>query len=85
MMITDFCPGPKEMEPLGAFLLQKQEVGSADSRTRTAQQADGKPQEALAGSGRASSEPQRGPLTNELILSMVPFTQQPLTVWAVLK
>lgn len=32
----------------------------------TVQQADRKPQEALAGAGRAGSEPQRGLLANEL-------------------
>ena len=52
-MITDFCPGPSVMEPFGAFLLQKGEVGTADSRHRTARQAAGKPREALAGAGQA--------------------------------
>lgn len=84
-MITDFCPSLTVMEPLGAFLLQKGEVETADSRARTAQQADGKPQEAQAGAGPARSEPQSRLLTNELIPSVVPFTQRPLTARAVLK
>ena len=72
------------MEPLS---LSSTEERGGDGRQQDKDSPAGRrePQEALAGAGRAGSEPQRGLLANEPKPRVVPFTQRQLTVWAVLK